>query len=347
MPDARSPIRVGVVGPGRMGVGIATAVLMAGGDDTVVLADMRERAPGDEMSSLTRSHAEIASNLDLLDDVGLLRGEPGTHLDRLVMTRDLERELAGCPLVFEALPETADSKRSFYRDVFGKLDTDCVVASATSTFALEAFRDMGAPAERVVIAHWLNPAFLMPLVEVAHADWTAPAALSRVLGFLTGIGKIAVPLRNSPGFIVPRIQVAAMNEAVRIVEEGVATAADVDTAIKAGFGFRLAVLGIMEFIDLGGLDILAHAGSYLSETLGKEHFSPPASVRGKMAAGELGPRTGRGYYDYEGVDTAALFQDRYRAFADLLTHVSGSPYLSFYGGVEVRGGHHADQEERL
>jgi len=264
-----------------------------------------------------------------------------------VMTRDLGRDLAGCPLVFEALPETIESKSPFYRDILGTLGPDCVAASATSTFALEAFRDMRAPAERVVTAHWLNPAFLMPLVEVAHADWTAPTALSRVLGFLAGIGKIAVPLRNSPGFIVPRIQVAAMNEAVRIVEEGVADAAEVDTAIKAGFGFRLLVLGLLEFIDLGGLDILAHAGSYLSETLGKEHFSPPASVQGKMAAGELGPRTGRGYYDYEGVDTAALFQDRYRAFADLLTYVSGSPYLSFFGGVEVRGGHHADQEERL
>jgi 3-hydroxybutyryl-CoA dehydrogenase len=299
------------------------------------------------MSSLVRARSEIAANLDLLDDLRLLRGEAGTHLDRLVLTRQPQRDLAGCPLVFEALPETAESKRPFYEDILGTLGPDCVAASATSTFALEAFRNMGAPAGRVVTAHWLNPAFLMPLVEVAHADWTEPAALDRVLGYLKAIGKIAVPLRNSPGFIVPRIQVAAMNEAVRIVEEGVATAADVDTAIKAGFGFRLTVLGLMEFIDLGGLDILAHAGSYLSKTLGKEHFHPPASVQDKMEAGELGPRTGRGYYDYEGVNTAALFQDRYRAFADLLTHVSNSPYLSFYGGIELRGESHADQEERL
>ena len=103
----------------------------------------------------------------------------------------------------------------------------------------------------------------------------------------------------------------------------------------------------MEFIDLGGVDILAHAGSYLSEALGKEHFHPPLSVRDKMQAGELGPRTGRGYYSYEDVDVAALFRDRYRGFADLLTHVSDSPHLSFYGGVELRGGDHADQEEHL
>ena len=340
-------MRVGVVGPGRMGVGIATAILMAGGDDTVVLADLKERAPGTEMNSLAAAHAQIAANLDLLDELKMLRGQPGTHLDRLVMTRDLEQDLGECPLVFEALPETAESKDPFYREVLGRLRADCVAASATSTFALETFRDMGAPADRVVTAHWLNPAFLIPLVEVAHAGWTAPTALSRVLTYLKDIGKIAVPLRNSPGFIVPRIQVAAMNEAVRIVEEGVAGAAEVDTAIKAGFGFRLVVLGLMEFIDLGGVDILAHAGAYLSDTLGKDHYRPPASVQGKMAAGELGPRTGRGYYDYEGVDTAALFQDRYRAFADLLTHVSDSPYLSFFGGVEVRRGHDADQEERL
>lgn len=340
-------MRVGIVGPGRMGVGIATAILMAGGDDIVVLADLKDREPGEEMNSLVRARSEIATNLALLNEVELLRGEAGTHLQRLVVTREPEQDLAGCALVFEALPETTESKRPFYDGLFGRLGGDCVAASATSTFALEAFRDMGAPSDRVVIAHWLNPAFLIPLVEVAHADWTEPAALDRVLGYLKAIGKTAVSLRNSPGFIVPRIQVAAMNEAVRIVEEGVATAADVDTAIKAGFGFRLAVLGLMEFIDLGGVDILAHAGSYLSRTLGKEHFHPPVSVQDKMAAGELGPRTGRGYYDYEGVDTAALFQDRYRAFADLLTHVSNSPHLSFYGGVELRGGDHADREERL
>src|SRR5665811_721277 len=111
----------------------------------------------------------------------------------------------------------------FYADVLNALGPDCAAASATSTFALDTFLDMGAPAGRVVTAHWLNPAFLMPLVEVAHADWTDPAKLDRGLGYLKAIGKIAVPLRSSPGFIVPRIQVAAMNEAVRIVEEGVAT----------------------------------------------------------------------------------------------------------------------------
>lgn len=329
---------IGIVGPGRMGIGIATAVLMAGQGYEVTLFDIKERTPGSDWSALEKARDEISANLDLLAEFGLVDGDPAELLGRLTAARGLADHLGSCSLVFEALPETVEAKSLFYRQAFRFLPEEGVVASATSTFTLESFREMGGPDDRVVTAHWLNPAFLIPLVEVAYGEGTKPEMLARVVRFLEDVGKIPVSLRSSPGFIVPRIQVAAMNEAVRIVEEGLATPAQVDTAIKAGFGFRLAVLGLVEFIDLGGVDILAHAGEYLYGRLGQEQFKPPASVREKMASGETGPRAGRGYYEYRNVDTAALFRERYRGFADLLRHVATSPYLSFHGGIQERSG---------
>ncbi len=124
-----------------------------------------------------------------------------------------------------------------------------------------------------------------------------------------------------------------MNEAVRILEEGVTTGEDIDTAIKAGFGFRLAVLGLIEFIDLGGVDILYHAGNYLHSALGQPHFKPPRSIVEKMEKGQIGPKTGRGFFDYSEVDMESMFKNRYRAFFELLNLVRRSPVLNFQGGI--------------
>jgi 3-hydroxybutyryl-CoA dehydrogenase len=140
-------------------------------------------------------------------------------------------------------------------------------------------------------------------------------------------------MKTSPGFIVPRIQAAAMNEAIRILEEGTASAVEIDTAIKAGFGFRLSVLGLIEFVDLGGVEILYHAGEYLHQTLGGDQFKPPQLVREKMASKEMGPTTGKGFYDYTDVDTQKLFNEIYEGFAELLHLYESSKYLNFAGGI--------------
>jgi 3-hydroxybutyryl-CoA dehydrogenase len=124
-----------------------------------------------------------------------------------------------------------------------------------------------------------------------------------------------------------------MNEAIRILEEGTASAVEIDTAIKAGFGFRLSVLGLIEFVDLGGVDTLYHAGEYLHQTLGGEQFKPPQLVREKMASKEMGPTTGKGFYDYTDVDTQKLFNEKYEGFAELLHLYESSKYLNFAGGI--------------
>src|SRR5437016_2388111 len=128
----------------------------------------------------------------------------------------------------------------------------------------------------------------------------AEAGVERTVAFLEKLGKIPVRCADSPGFIVPRMQALLMNEAVRLVEEGVATPEDVDRAFRAGMGFRYATVGIFEFIDWGGVDILHRASGFLAEALGDDRFRPARLVEEKIARNELGPKTGRGFFDYTG-----------------------------------------------
>lgn len=326
---------IAIVGPGRMGVGIATAVLMANQGYTVTFVDTKKRDPGQETEALDSACEAVKANLDLLDGLKMLTGNAATLSSALGVSPGLEQSIAGCSFVFEALPEKVTIKQDFYRAIGPLMDKNTVIASATSTFHLDVFWDGCTRPGNVVSAHWLNPAFLIPLVEVTHGEKTHAWAAARMCDFLRSIGKIPVKMKTSPGFIVPRIQAAAMNEAIRILEEGVTTAQEIDTAIKAGFGFRLAVMGLIEFVDLGGVDILFHAGEYLHDKLGADQFKPPQLVKEKMAREEMGPRTGKGFYDYRDVDTRKLLNEKYTGFAELLHLYERSKYLNFAGGIAV------------
>src|SRR3989440_9371273 len=143
--------------------------------------------------------------------------------------------------------------------------------------------DAVARPARFLVAHWLNPAHIVPLVEVVPSPSTAPAAVERTLGVLRALGKEPVTCHDSPGFIVPRLQVLLMNEAVRLVEEGVATAEDVDRAFRAGMGFRYATVGIFEFIDWGGVDILQRASRFMTQATGDPRFAAARLVGDKIA----------------------------------------------------------------
>ncbi len=324
---------IAIVGPGRMGVGIATAVLMADRGHTVSLVDTKRRKPGKETETLVAAREEIKANLDLLSQLGLLRGNTESLMEDLDITTGLNEAIAGQSFVFEALPENVALKQAFFRAIGPVMGEETVIASASSTFHLDVFWKVCARPGNVVSAHWLNPAFLIPLVEIAYGEQTQDWAPIRICEFLENIGKIPVKMRTTPGFIVPRIQAAAMNEAIRILEEGVTTATEIDTAIKAGFGFRLGVMGLIEFVDLGGVDILFHAGEYLHNKLSGAHFKPPRLVKEKMERAELGPRTGKGFYDYEDIDTRALFNQKYMGFIELLHMYEQSKNLNFSGGI--------------
>jgi 3-hydroxybutyryl-CoA dehydrogenase len=167
--------------------------------------------------------------------------------------------------------------------------------------------------QRFVNAHWLNPAHLMPLVEVSRSESTCPQVVERLLQLLKRIGKVPVVCNPVAGYIVPRIQALAMNEAARMVEEGVASAEDIDTAVRVGFGLRFSVLGLLEFIDWGGGDILYYASRYLSGAL-SPRFESPQVIADNMQNARNGLRDGQGFYDYRDLDVDAYKQQRIGAF---------------------------------
>jgi 3-hydroxybutyryl-CoA dehydrogenase len=202
--------------------------------------------------------------------------------------------------VQEALPESVELKRETFKRLAGRVAPDAILASTSSTISPSHLADAVDRPARFLVAHWLNPAHIIPLVEVVPGPQTSGATVEATLRLLERLGKVPVKCNDSPGFIGPRMQVLLMNEAVRLVEEGVATPEDVDKAFRAGMGFRYATVGIFEFIDWGGVDILYRASRYMTEALGDERFKPARLVEQKMAYNELGPKTGRGFFDYAG-----------------------------------------------
>jgi len=319
---------IGIAGAGRMGRGIATAFALAG--HRVHLLDLRPRAQDDFARLSAAARLDVARDVAFLAEAGLLdeAGAASVIEDVVIAAAaDAPALLAQCDLVFEAVPETLDAKASAFATIGASVRPDALVASTTSTIDAETLAAMLPHPARFMNAHWLNPAHLVPLVEVSPASSSDPALVETLCGMLRGIGKVPVVCRSSPGYIVPRIQALAMNEAARLVEEGVASAQDIDTAIRVGFGFRFAVLGLLEFIDWGGGDILFHASRYLSDTIDPQRFTAPGIVVDNMAGARNGIRDGKGFYDYDGVDLGAYRAGRIGEFLALLRHRGMMPVI--------------------
>ena len=305
-------IRIGVLGAGRIGRQIALAFALGGCH--VRLVDVKPGRPAAEAErTLADARREITRDVGLMVEERVITDvESAAILDRIEGRIGLAA-LGGCAFVQEALPESVALKRTELARLAGALDADTIVASGSSTISPSHLCDAVERPERFLIAHWLNPAHIIPLVDVVPGPRTAPETVERTLTLLESLGKTPVRCGDSPGFIGPRLQVLLMNEAVRLVEEGVATPEDVDRAFRAGMGFRYASIGIFEFIDWGGVDILYRASRYMTEALGDERFKPARLVEEKMARNELGPKTGRGFFDYTGERREAFETEKVRA----------------------------------
>ena len=307
------------LGAGRMGRGIAVVFAFAGHDVTVI--DFKPRPPDAFARLAAEATAEIGATLAMLARIGLMRPEQAAPIAarvRVVAEAEAKAALADAAVVFEGVPEVLPLKREALARASAMAGPGTIITSTTSTILVDALADAISGPERFLNAHWLNPAFLVPLVEVSPGTRTSADTTDRLMALLEGVGKVPVICAARPGFIVPRIQLLAMNEAARMVDEGVASAADIDKAVKYGFGFRFAVLGLLEFIDWGGGDILHYASEYLSKALDHPRYQAPDVIARNMAAGRIGMSTGQGFLDYEGVDMAAYREGRLSAFADLL-----------------------------
>lgn len=303
---------VAVIGAGRIGRQIALAFALGG--CRVRLIDIKEgRSVADAERTLADARREIARDAGLMVEERVL-DEPAarTALERIEERVGLGA-LEDCGFVQEVLPESVPLKRDVLTRLGAVVTADAVVASGSSTISPSHMADALPRPERFLVAHWLNPAHIIPLVDVVPGPATARATVERTVKLLEALGKVPVTCKDSPGFIGPRLQVLLMNEAVRLVEEGVATPEDIDRAFRSGMGFRYASIGLFEFIDWGGVDILYRAGRYMTEALGDPRFKPPKLVEQKMAWNELGPKTGRGFFDYSGDKRDAFETEKVRA----------------------------------
>ncbi len=280
---------VGVAGCGLMGSGIAQVTAMAGHPVVV-------REP--EARFLESGFARIEGSLAKFAEKGKITPEQkGEIRGRLKGTTSIA-DLAGCDLVIEAIVEDLDQKKAFFRELGGKAQAQAIFASNTSSFPIGELGEASGRPDRFLGLHFFNPVPLMKLVEVVRAAKTSEEALASVRSFAEGIGKTPVLAKDTPGFIVNRLLVPYLVEAIRMVERGEASREDIDAAMKLGCGYPM---GPIELLDYVGLDTtLAIVEGWHRRFPGEKLFEPPALLRDLVKRGQTGRKSGRGFYEWEG-----------------------------------------------
>jgi 3-hydroxybutyryl-CoA dehydrogenase len=296
-------MKIACIGAGRMGRGIALAFARAGYE--VVVVDFK---PRDSWAALKKeAMTEMEAALAMLEELGA--GSPGA-LARIRMVPHSEAQvLSEAELIFEAVPETLEAKRDAFERLCRLASPQAILASTTSTILVTDLVPLVTYPERLLNAHWLNPAYVIPLVEISAHAGTSKKVIEKLRSLLEEAGKVPVLCGPTPGYIVPRLQALIMNEAARMVEEGAASAEDIDKATRYGLGLRFAAIGVIEFIDYGGNDILYYASRYLAETVSRERYTAPENVQRLMREGHLGLKSGQGFYDYRDRDGRAYRKD--------------------------------------
>lgn len=277
---ASVPVVVGVLGGGRMGAGIAHAFLLAGARVHVVERDAEAaaQARGRVEAALARSAA---------------RGTRLPDADALTTSVDTGA-FAEAGLVVEAVPEDRALKLGALARIEGTVRDDAVVASNTSSISIDALAGAMRRPQRFLGLHFFNPVPASALVEVVTGADTAPEVVTRATRWVEAIGKAAVVVRDAPGFASSRLGVALGLEAIRMLEEGVASAQDIDTAMERGYRHPM---GPLRTTDIVGLDVRLGIAEELERAFGAR-FTPPALLRDLVAQGHLGRKTGRGFYEW-------------------------------------------------
>ena len=276
---------VGVVGAGTMGNGIAQVAATAGYD--VVMRDIETEYVDSGLDS-------IESSLDRLAAKDRIEESPETVLDRITGTTALD-DLADADLVVEAAVEEMEIKQSIFADLDEVTDDDVVLATNTSTLSVTTIASATDRASEVVGLHFMNPVPVMTGVEVVVGERTDPAVVDFAHAFAEDLGKETWESDDKPGFVTNRILMPWINEGVRAYDEGVASKEDIDRGMKLGTNVPM---GPLELADHIGLDIVLDASETLHEELG-DRYKPAYLVKRKVAAGDLGKKTGSGFYDYE------------------------------------------------
>ena len=290
--------RVAVVGAGLMGHGIALQFALGGRD--VWLNDLTEDA-------LSRAMDSVRTSLGTLQAVGLVDGDAAVQaLERVHTEVSLDKAVSGAGLVIEAVFEDLTLKRSVFKRLDAITAGSAVLASNTSSFMASQLAPGTEHPDKVVVANWWNPPYLLPLVEVVPGPETTSETVDTLCGILSGIGKSPVVLRKeSLGFIGNRMQFALLREAVSIVEQGIASAEDVDTVVKTSFGRRLSVAGPLEVFDIAGWDTITAIVDQLFPEIERSPDTPDI-LRGMVDRGDLGLKSGKGFYPWTEESAASV-----------------------------------------
>jgi len=282
----REVARAGVVGLGTMGAGIAQLCIQAGVPTVAVetTPELAERGRGRVAAGLERLAAK-GTITEKQRDATLALLDPATDVSAL----------AGCDIVIEAVFESLEVKNELFARLEAAVGAEAVLATNTSALSVTEIAAPLAHPERVVGMHFFNPAPVLPLVEVVRTEGTAEEAFATAYAFAERLGKDPIACVDTPGFVVNRILIPVLNDAVRVLDEGVASPEDIDKGMRLGTNWPIGPLAL---IDLIGIDTYVHVCEALWSSIREERFAPPPTLVQMLEDGRLGRKSGQGFFEY-------------------------------------------------
>jgi 3-hydroxybutyryl-CoA dehydrogenase len=299
-----------VFGGGIMGSGISLALALSG--QNVIIRDLNE-------TLINNALKNIQNNLKTLNAMKIVpRNKIKATLDRIKGVINLEQAVAEADFIIEAIPEKIELKK----ELFEQLDKICpentIFATNTSSFSIAELSRSVKRKDKFIGTHWMNPPYILPLVEVIPAEKTSPETKEKIITLLKHAGKTPIICKDTPGFLVNRLHTALLVEAVSMLEKGLASAEDIDQIWTKHLGLRYPIMGPLQQMDMFGLDTELSQYSYLYEKLREDKFKPPELLIKKVGAGELGLKTKKGFYDYRETNIVNLIKQRDKQLIKLM-----------------------------
>jgi len=305
---------ISIIGAGTMGHGIALSYALSG--YSVTLHDKNEDILRKATSQI-RSDLETFAECELVSKISI-----NETLKNITTTTEIQEASQHADFVTEAVTENVEIKSNIFTDLDAYCPEHTILASNTSSLTLRDFTSQCKRHDKILICHWMNPPHILPAVEVAPGDSTSGETMDVICALLRKINKTPIRMKKEiPGLLHARVQMGLMREIWSVWQRGIASPEDIDLVVKGGFGLRLAIMGPLQMCDMGGLDIWYAAANQLFKDIDNTP-EPPEDLKKLVAAGNLGVKTGKGFFGYEtvssGKDTGKTVKERDRMLLSIL-----------------------------